>query len=83
MSVRLAHLPLEPLGTLASPPRSKRGRPQGLESSTLSGSAFGSVAEMADCAGPETRRTFETASCAFESRRFPPCQCGVTAAAAV
>lgn len=31
MSVRLAHLPLEPLGTLASPPRSKRGRPQGPE----------------------------------------------------
>ncbi len=70
-------------GHVGKPTPLERGRPQGLESSTLSGSAFGSVAEMADCAGPETRRTFETASCAFESRRFLPCQCGVTAAAAV
>lgn len=68
-----ASFALEPLGALASPPRSKRDRPQGPESSTgflCWGSAFGSVAEMANCTGPETRRTFEMASCAFESRRF-------------
>ena len=42
------YLPLESLGTLASPPRSKRDRPQGLASSTLADSAFWCVAQSVE-----------------------------------